>query len=97
MALFRPKKKLKPEDLADAQELIRIINTFDYAAKLVKGNTALVPQGKKFRDQLESLVNLLTTNKNEFLGGALLRAGLNPDEKASVNIETGEITPLPKK
>lgn len=96
MTPFRRKPSLSRQDLTDAQELVRILNAFDLVAKLVKGNTALVPQGKKLRDQLEAIVNLLTTTKNEFLGSALLRAGLKQDDKASVNIQTGEVTPLPK-
>lgn len=95
MTLFTRRKYLKPADLREAQELNRAAGYFTLAASLIAGNTMQLAQGKAEAAKWKTIARLLTERKNEYLPGALVRAGLTPGMSATVNLETGLITEVP--
>jgi hypothetical protein len=92
--MFQKKTYLSKKDLAEARELHRLSSSYRFVATLVKNNTALIPQGKKERDKYAAIANLIDAHKNQYVSEALVRAGLALEQKASIDFETGLITPI---
>jgi hypothetical protein len=90
------KKRLSKPDLRDAQELQRLAGSFAYVAQAIGRNTLQVPRGKDMKAHYEAVTRLLEQEKKEFIAAALLRAGCKDKETVTVNLETGEISPVAK-
>jgi hypothetical protein len=95
MTLFKRAEYLKPADLREAQELNRAASYFTLAASLIAANTMQIAGGKAETVKWKTIARLITERKNEYLPGALVRAGLTPGMSATVNLETGRITEVP--
>lgn len=88
--IFR-RRKLSEAERLDVLELNRIINSYSFIARQVKGNTARVPGGQDLVRQYEALVEFLEGLKKDMVSQYLMRLGYPQGVNFSVDLRTGKI------
>ncbi len=85
------KRNLLPTEALQVQHMQQAANNRRWEADVIKGNTALVPDGQKLAEQAEAIANLLEQSCQEFIANTLVKCGIAPGTKCSLNLTTGEI------
>lgn len=93
--LVTAKRNLTPQECLQLQEMQRLVNSRKFEAAQVTANTALVADGQRVAQQLESIVALLDNAKNQWVAQTLLRCGYPEGAKCNINLSTGEIILTP--
>ena len=87
-------QQLSEDDRLELEELHRIALSYSLVAGQIAGNTALIPNGQEVAKQFEAIARLMQNTKDQILRQKVANMGF-PSGKVTVNIKTGEITPLP--
>ncbi len=84
-------RRLKAAELAEIQEMCRIVAHEKWKAMHIKGNTALLPNGQELSRQAEALTMLLENEKNLFVSEKLASLGYDAGTPVSLDLKTGDI------
>jgi hypothetical protein len=87
-------QQLSESDRLEFEELHRIALSYSFIAGQIKGNTALIPEGQKVAEQYEAIARLMENSKNQWMGQKLASMGYPNTVKVSIDIKTGNITPI---
>lgn len=87
-------QQLSEEDRAEFEELHRMAISYNFLARQIKGNTALVPEGQQVAAQYEAIARLIENAKNQWIGEKLNQMGYPQKVQVKVDIKTGTITPI---
>ncbi len=85
-------RNLNKEELNELKEVNRVAATKRFEVVHLKNNTALVPDGQKYLEQLEGMARLLENIRDQWTSAKLAECGWPPGQPVSINLETGEIT-----
>ena len=88
----KPRRNFTPEEALELQEMVRTVNAQNWKVMLMKGNTALIPDGQKVAATEEAIARLLENAKNQYVSLKLSECGYENGSKVSINLHTGEIT-----
>ena len=83
-------KRINKNELGELQEMQRLINYEKLKLTLVKGNTALVKNGKELTKQSEDVLKLLENVHQQRVGQILGGYGFPQGVQVSVNLKTGK-------
>lgn len=86
------KRNLTPTETLQFQEMNRTINSRKWEAAQLAGNTALIPNGQAYVEQLAASVAVLDDVGRQWLCRTLEACGYPNGTKCDVNLNTGEIT-----
>lgn len=90
-----PVRNFYPSEITELQEMQRLVNGRIFELTQVKNNTALVPDGQKYIEQLEAIVQILNNIKGQWVSQKLVECGYEPGARLSINMISGEIVPTP--
>jgi hypothetical protein len=79
MNLFQ--KKIPKKYLPEIQKRFETQRTFALIAKLIEGNTALIPDGQKEAQKYKVIADLITQDNNEHLAKVLMVCGFPLKDK----------------
>lgn len=86
------KRNFTPDEALQLQEMNRIVSAKKWEADLVRGNTALVPNGQEVASTFEAIARLCENEKNRWVSVKLSECGYANGAKVNINLFTGEIT-----
>jgi hypothetical protein len=91
--IFSNKKRISEAELNEIRELQRIVSFEKFKAQQVKGNTAIIPngRGKAIAEELEAMAELFENHMRIYIGQILARLGFSPMENVSINMKTGKV------
>lgn len=89
--LLNKPRELSPNEILELQELHRIASSYKFIANQIKGNTALIEDGKKLARQMEQIATLAENVKGQWISQKLAHLGYEKDQRVNVNLLTGEI------
>ncbi len=90
---IQAKRSFTPQELTELQELQRIVGARKFEAAHIKGNTALIPNGQRVAEEYEAVARLMENVKNNWVAAKLAECGYKENERCSINLVTGEVTP----
>jgi len=96
MIIFNKTRKLSPNELEELRELARIAVTERFKANQIKGNTALVYDGKRMVRYQEDVAKLCENVKQARLKQVLGGLGYPQGTSLSINLLTGKVTIVKK-
>lgn len=91
-ALKEP-RQFNASEVLELQELHRLVSSRTFEAKQVRGNTALIPDGARVAEQLESIARLLDNTKQHWISQKLAECGWPTSVRVSIDLKTGLIIP----
>jgi hypothetical protein len=92
MNLFSKYRKINKDELREIQKLNDIVGAEKLKLILIQGNTLLINDGQKVKEQQEAVVKLLEQKVSEYMGQLLSNLGYPAQTKATMNLKNGEIT-----
>lgn len=90
---MQTKRSFTQQELIELQELQRIVGARKFEAVHIKGNTALVPNGQRVAEEYEAIARLMENVKNNWVAAKLAECGYKENDRCSINLQTGEVTP----
>lgn len=85
-------KYLTEQELVELRELQRIAASEMLKANVIRGNTALVPNGQEVATQFEAVARVMSNYRDQFMASAFTRHGYKNGEPLSIDLKTGKIT-----
>lgn len=84
-------RDLNAQETLELLEMNRVASSRAWEASCAKANTALIPNGQAFAEQLEALSNILQVTIRDWTAKKLVECGFEPGAKCQINLTTGVI------
>lgn len=89
--LLNKPRELNKDEIMELQDFHRIAASYRFVAEQIKGNTALIPDGKKAAEQFEAIAKLMENLKVQWISRKLAELGYKNGQPVSLNLITGKI------
>jgi len=89
------KRKIPKQYRGEIQKRSELQRTFALIAKLIAGNTALLPDGQKEATKYKVIADLLAQDNNEYLAKVLMISGFPLKDKIYDIRKDGSVVELP--